>query len=154
MGLLELKPPSLAPKSSVGNVVGIQSGSAINVSQNDFAGVKTSVSDSSYSVKDQMLKARPTDVRTERAESVSNSKSDSGNVKLKGGSLPNGSDAQPSVPSASLTSGTSRSTENQKQLDDYMNRPSDENITKVALKNTSEPEVVFDDLFILSCWTC
>ncbi|PON53679.1 THO complex [Trema orientale] len=140
MGYLELKPApsSLAAKSSVGNLVAIQSGSAINVSQNEYAGVKTNVSDSSNSVKDQMLKARPADGRTERTEGVSNMKSDPGNVKLKGGSLINGTDAQSAMPSAGLSSG--KSLENQKQVDESINRP-DENLGKVAPKNSSEPEL-------------
>ena len=144
MGYLELKPaPSVAAKSSVGNLVAIQSGSAINGSQNEYAGVKTVVSDSSNSVKDQILKVRPADGRTEKAENVSSIKSDPGNVKLKGGSLINGTDAQSSVPSAGLSSGASRSLENLKQVDDSMNR-ADENIAKVAQKNILEPEVAFE----------
>lgn len=146
MGYLEIKPAqSIAAKSSVGNLVAIQSGSAINVSQNEYAGVKTNVSDSSNSVKDQMLKARPADGRVERAESVSNIKSDPGNVKLKGGSLINGTDAQSSM--TGLSSGTSRSLENQKHVDDSMIR-SDENTAKAAPKNSLEPEVAFE-FFVL-----
>lgn len=140
MGYLELKPaPSLAAKSSASNSVALQSGSGLNISLSEPAGGK--VTDAANSVKDQMLKTKPADGRLERAEGVSNGKSDSGNLKLKGGSMANGSDA-----SAVLQSGSSRSTENKKQVDEFSNRTSDDNITKVGPKNSLESEV-FETLF-------
>ncbi|XP_062113290.1 THO complex subunit 2 isoform X2 [Humulus lupulus] len=90
-------------------------------------------------VRDQMLKARPADGRTERAEIASNIKSDPGSVKLKGSSLLNGTDAQSSMPLAGLSSGASRSLENHKLVDDSMNR--EEIIAKVTPKNSVEPEL-------------
>lgn len=145
MGYLELKPaPSLAAKSSVSNSAALQSGSAIGISSSDPAGGKPSLMDSANSVKDQMLKTKSVDGRVERTDGVSSAKSDSGNLKLKGGSLVNGSDTQSSMPLAVLQSGTSRSIENKKQVDDFSNRTLDDNVAKAGPKNSLEPEVVCD----------
>lgn len=142
MGYLELKPaPSLAAKSSVPNSVALQSSSAISISLSEPAGGKASLTDAANPIKDQMLKTKPADGRLERAEGVSNVKSDSGNIKLKGGSTANGSDAL-----AVLQSGTSRSIENQKQVDEFSNRTVDDNVTRVGPKNSLESEV-FETIF-------
>ncbi|KAF3432078.1 hypothetical protein FNV43_RR26817 [Rhamnella rubrinervis] len=141
MGYLELKPaPSLAAKSSVSNSVPLQSGSAIGISSSDPAGGKASLMDSANSVKDQMLKKSSVDGRVERAEVVSSMKSDAGNLKLKGGSLVNGSDTQSSICLAVLQSGTSRSIENKKQVDEFSNKTLDDNVAKAGAKNSLEPE--------------
>lgn len=148
MGYLELKPaPSLTAKTSVSNSVALQSGSAIGISSSDPAGGKASLMDSTNSVKDQMLKTKSVDGRVERAEGVSITKSDSGNLKLKGGSLVNGSDTQSSMSSAVLQSGTPRLIENKKQVDEFSNRTLDDNVAKTGPKNSLEPEVVCDSLF-------
>ncbi|KAH9746029.1 THO complex subunit 2 [Citrus sinensis] len=124
MGYLELKPaPSLASKSLSGNVVAVQ-GSAINVSQSEPG--------TGNSVKDHISRAKPGDGRLERTESISHVKSD--NVKLKGSSLTNGSDIHSSVPSTAVQAEMSRVVENQKQVDE------DENMAKVAMKNSAESE--------------
>ncbi|KDO60822.1 hypothetical protein CISIN_1g000195mg [Citrus sinensis] len=124
MGYLELKPaPSLASKSLSGNVVAVQ-GSAINVSQSEPG--------TGNSVKDHISRAKPGDGRLERTESTSHVKSD--NVKLKGSSLTNGSDIHSSMPSTAVQAEMSRVVENQKQVDE------DENMAKVAMKNSAESE--------------
>ncbi|GAY56567.1 hypothetical protein CUMW_172890 [Citrus unshiu] len=124
MGYLELKPaPSLASKSLSGNVVAVQ-GSAINVSQSEPG--------TGNSVKDHISRAKPGDGRLERTESISHVKSD--NVKLKGSSLTNGSDIHSSMPSTAVQAEMSRVVENQKQVDE------DENMAKVAMKNSAESE--------------
>lgn len=147
MGYLETKPStSLTAKPSVGNLVPIQSGSGTNVFQSEPVGVKTNFPDSINSAKEQMLKTKAVDGRLERSESVSNPKSDPGNLKVKSGLLVNGSEAQSPMPLSTMQSGLSRSTENQKQVDESSNRSSEEGITRVAPKNSSESEVLF--------WSC
>ncbi|XAR65132.1 hypothetical protein NMG60_11009111 [Bertholletia excelsa] len=114
-GYLELKPaPALPSKSLPGN-------------QN---------SDSANVVKDQMLRTKPADGRLERTESAS-LKSDQVHVKPKAGSV-NGSDAQPSMPSAAVHAGTSKSIENQKQIDESMNRALDD--VKAGPKTSTDSE--------------
>lgn len=137
MGYLELKPaPSLASKSLSGNVVAVQ-GSAINVSQSEPG--------TGNSVKDHISRAKPGDGRLERTESISHVKSD--NVKLKGSSLTNGSDIHSSVPSTAVQAEMSRVVENQKQVDE------DENMAKVAMKNSAESEVLSEPHSSM-CLTC
>ncbi|XP_059649799.1 THO complex subunit 2 [Cornus florida] len=145
MGYLELKPaPSLALKSLAGNLVGVQNGSGINVCHSEPAGGRivstgSQHTDSGNAFKDQVLRTKPVDGRLERTES-SSLKSDSGHVKLKGSLLANGSDLQSSLPSAAVQAGTSKSTENQKQMDESTNRTLDDNVTKVTSKTPSESE--------------
>ncbi|KAL7000789.1 hypothetical protein U1Q18_001940 [Sarracenia purpurea var. burkii] len=145
MGYLELKPaPSLASKSSAGNLISVQNSSGINI-QGEPAGGRVVVtgtqhSDYGNSHKDQILRAKPADGRLDRTDSAS-LKSDYGHVKLKGALLVNGSDGQPSMPSASLQPGTSKSIENYKQMDESANRTLDENIAKVGSKVSAEAEV-------------
>lgn len=146
-GYLELKSAPLASKSSAGNSAATHSGSTINISQSEPIGGKVGTlpsqhPESSNSVKDQVLKTKTSDGRLERAESISTVKSDQGHLKLKGGSLVSGSDAQSPMPSAALQSGTSRSMENKKQVNESSNRTSDENMGKAAPKNSSESEVL------------
>ncbi|KAI7993665.1 THO complex subunit 2 [Camellia lanceoleosa] len=139
MGFLELKPaPSLASKSLGGS-------SVQNVPQNEPTGGRvfatgTQHPDSGNAVKDQILRTKPADGRLERTESAS-LKPDLGHVKLKGGSLLNGSDAQASMPSAAVHAGTSKSIENQKQMDESTNRILDENVPKVGSKTSAESQV-------------
>lgn len=145
-GYLDSKPaPSLSSKSASGNSVPAQSSSAIKLSQSEPAGGKTvaTATQHSDSVKDHILKSKPADGRLERTESVTIVKPDPGIVKLKVGLLVNGADAQSSLPSATVQSGsgTSRSTENPKQVDEST-RTLDENMAKVAPKNSTDPEVL------------
>ncbi|XP_021832088.1 THO complex subunit 2 isoform X1 [Prunus avium] len=145
-GYLELKSAPLASKSSAGNSAATHSGSTINISQSEPIGGKVGAlpsqhPESSNSVKDQILKTKTSDGRLERAESIPTVKSDQGHLKLKGGSLVSGSDAQSPMPSAALQSGTSRSMENKKQVNESSNRTSDENMGKAAPKNSSESEL-------------
>ncbi|KAJ7980585.1 THO complex subunit 2 [Quillaja saponaria] len=143
MGHLELKPAvSLTSKSSVGNLVAVQSGSSLNVPQNELGGGKPVAigaqhSESGTSVKDQILRTKPVEGRT---ESISVAKSDQGHLKLRSGLLVNGSDVQSLVPSSAVQSGTSRSVENQKQVDESINRTMDENVARAAIKNSAESE--------------
>ena len=147
-GYLDSKPaPSLSSKSASGNSVPAQSSSAIKLSQSEPAGGKTVATATQHSdfVKDHILKTKPADGRLERTESVTIVKPDPGIVKLKVGLLVNGADAQSSLPSATVQSGTSRSTENPKQVDEST-RTLDENMAKVAPKNSTESEVLSEIL--------
>ncbi|GAB4828694.1 THO complex subunit 2 [Ancistrocladus abbreviatus] len=130
MGYLELKPAtSLATKSLTGN------SSGLGVSQGEpGAGRAIANLDSGNSVKDQTVKAKSADGRMDRTDGVS------GNVKLKGGSVVNGSDLQASMLPTGVQVGMSRSIENQKQVDESANRSVDENIAKVPSRVLSESE--------------
>ncbi|KAI4313667.1 hypothetical protein L6164_026626 [Bauhinia variegata] len=130
MGHLELKAtPSVSSKSSAGNSVATQSGTGLNVTHTEPASGKHL--DSGNSIKDHILRTKPAEGKSERTESISTSKSDSGQGKYKGSSLANGLDGQ------SLQSGSSRSMENQKQADESSNRSLDENVAKVGESRTS-----------------
>ncbi|KAJ4710125.1 THO complex subunit 2 [Melia azedarach] len=136
MGYLELKPaPSLASKSISGNSA-LQNGSAHNVPPGEPGAGKAATvaqhTDSGNSVKDQIPRTKASDGRLERTESLSHVKADQGHPKLKGGSLTNGSDVHSATPSAAA--GASKLVENQKQVDE------DENMAKVASKNSTESE--------------
>lgn len=147
MGYVELKSAS-SSKPSASNSGAIHSGPAVNNSQTEPAGGKAGTLVSQHaelidSARDHVSKAKPADGRSERAESVSTAKSDPGHLKHKGASLVNGSDAQASVPSATLQAGTSRPIENQVQLNETSTRRAEENTGKLAAKNTSESEVLY-----------
>ncbi|KAK2635529.1 hypothetical protein Ddye_030321 [Dipteronia dyeriana] len=145
MGYLELKPaPSLASKSLAGNGA-VQNGSALNISQNEIVGGKTASmltqhADSGHSVRDLVLRTKPADGRLERTESTPIVKSDQGHLKLKGGSLTNGSDVHSSIPATAVQAGTSRSVENQKLVDESSIRTLDENMSRTSAKNSVESE--------------
>lgn len=150
MGYLELKPapPSLASKSSAGNLGAAQNGSGLNVPQNEIAGGRSASgqqSDSGISVKDPALRTKPVDGRLERTESAS-LKSDTGPVKLKGGSQVNGSDFSSTVPTASAQSGQSKAVENLKQMDEPANRTSEDSLPKVTARTSAESEVSYLEL--------
>ncbi|KAM5566947.1 THO complex subunit 2 [Rosa sericea] len=145
MGYVELK-STASSKPSASNSGAIQSGPAVNNSQTEPIGGRAGTLVSQHSelinsARDHVSKTKPADGRLERAESISTAKSDQGHLKLKGASLVNGSDAQASVPSATLQSGTSRPIENQVQVNEISNRTPDENMGKLAAKNTSESEL-------------
>lgn len=149
-GYLDNKPAlPLSSKSSAVNSAPVQSSSS-KVSQSETAGGKAVAtinlySDSGNSVKEQILKTKQADGRSERTESLVNAKSDPGSLKLKAG---NGSDAQSSLPSAAVQSGTSRSIDNPKQVDEST-RTLDENMAKPAPKNSTEAEVLSNILFLI-----
>ncbi|XWS64052.1 hypothetical protein CRYUN_Cryun06bG0153900 [Craigia yunnanensis] len=140
MGYLELKPaPSLAPKSVALNTVPVRNGSSVNVYLGEAAGSRvvslgTQQSDVN-SVKDQIPRTK-SDGRLERAENVPLGKSD---LKTKGATSANGSDAVLSFPLSTSQAGTTKSLENQKQLDESSNK-SDEHTAKVPTKNSAELE--------------
>ncbi|KAM7467402.1 hypothetical protein LguiB_014964 [Lonicera macranthoides] len=144
MGYLELKPapPSLASKSLAGNIGAAQNGSGLNVPQSEIAGGRSAAgqqSDSGNSVRDSALRTKPVDGRLERTESAS-LKSDTGPVKLKGGSQVNGSDFSSTVPTAGAQSGQSKAVENLKQMDESANRASEDSLPKVTARTSAESE--------------
>ena len=148
MGYLELKPaPSLASKSVAGNTVPVQNGSSVNVSLVEAAGGRAVALGTQQSevnlVKDQIPRTK-SDGRLERAENAPLGKSD---LKTKGGTSANGSDAVLSVPLATSQAGAAKSLENQKQLDESSNK-SDEHTAKVPAKNSAELEVLNVPLWI------
>ena len=155
MGYLELKPtPSLASKSLAGNLVAVPNGSGLNIFQNESSGGRTVASgtqhlDAGNSVKEQVLRAKTVDGRLERTESVSLVKSDPVHAKVKAGSSVNGSDIQQSMPSAASHTGTSRSGENQRPVDESTNRTLDESTVKVSSRASTESEV-FSGLFLFT----
>lgn len=130
MGYLELKPAPSMTKSSTGNSAAVQSGISLSVSQTESVSGKHL--DSGSTVKDQISRTKVADSKSERTDSTTATKSDSGQVKLKGSSSVNGLDAQSSLPSPAVQSGTSKSMENQKQVEESINRASDEHVTRAA----------------------
>ncbi|XVE74551.1 hypothetical protein DITRI_Ditri12bG0026000 [Diplodiscus trichospermus] len=141
MGYLELKAaPSLASKSVAGNIVPAQNGSSSNAYLGEATGSRANALGTQQSdvnlVKDQIPRTK-SDGRLEKAENVPLGKSD---LKTKGGTSANGSDAVLSVPLATSQSGTAKSVENQKHLDESSSK-SDEHTAKVPVKNSAELEV-------------
>ncbi|KAK8310054.1 hypothetical protein V6Z12_D02G161600 [Gossypium hirsutum] len=141
MGYLELKPvPPIASKSVAGNTVAAQNGSSVNVSHNEAASGRTVALGTQQSdvnlVKDQVSRTKP-DGRLERAENAPLGKSD---LKTKGGTSANGSDAALSVTLAASQAGIAKSHENQKQPDDSSNKL-DKHAAKTPAKNSAESEL-------------
>nr|KYP61495.1 THO complex subunit 2 [Cajanus cajan] len=134
MGYLELKPAPSVTKTSAGNSATVQSGINLNVSQTEPAGGKHA--DSGNPAKDQVIRTKNADGKSDRTESITATKSDSGHTKLKGGSMVNGLDAPSSLP-PSVQPGTSKSMENTKQVEESINRASDEHGTRIAESRTS-----------------
>lgn len=129
MGYLELKPAPAVTKSSAGNSATVHSGMNLNVSQTESASGKHV--DSGNTAKDQVIRTKTADGKSERTESMTVTKSDSGHTKVKSGSMINGLDAQTSS-TLSIQSGVSKSMENSKQVEESINRPSDEHGTRTA----------------------
>ncbi|CAJ2675999.1 unnamed protein product [Trifolium pratense] len=127
MGFLELKPAPSMTKSAA-----VQSGIGPHVSQTESASGKHM--DSGNTVKDQTVRTKTADGRT---ESITAAKSDSGHVKLKGSSILNGLDAQSSLPSPAGQSGTLKSAETPKQVDESISRAPDEHVTRNVESRTS-----------------
>ncbi|RDX96895.1 THO complex subunit 2, partial [Mucuna pruriens] len=130
MGYLELKPAPSVTKPSAGNSATGQSGINVNVSQAESVSGKHV--DSGNTVKDQAIRTKTADGKSERTESITATKSDSGHIKLKGSSMVNGLDAQSSLASSSVQPGSSKSMENPKQVEESINRASDEHATRTA----------------------
>lgn len=130
MGYLELKPAPSVTKASAGNSATVQSGVNLNVSQGESASGKHV--DSGNTVKDQVTRAKTADNKSERTESIAATKSESAHIKLKSSSMVNGLDAQSSLATSSVQSGTSKSMENPKQVEESINRAPDEHGTRTA----------------------
>lgn len=130
MGYLELKPAPTVTKSSAGNSATVHGGMNLNVSQNESASGKHV--DSGNTAKDQVIRTKSADGKSERTESMTVTKSDSGHTKVKSGSMVNGLDAQTSSILPSIQSGVSKSMENSKQVEESINRSSDEHGTRNA----------------------
>lgn len=135
MGYLELKPAPSVTKASAGNSATVQSGINLNVSQGESASGKHV--DSGNTVKDQVTRAKAADNKSERTESITATKSESAHIKLKSSSMVNGLDAQSSLATSSVQSGTSKSMENPKQVEESINRAPDEHGTRTAEARTS-----------------
>lgn len=136
MGYLEIKPAPAPSSKSVGvNSVSVQNGVVPNATEGEPTGGRNGAAGTSHSDYGNSTK----DIRTERSENAS-LKSDLVSVKMKGASLGNGSESQSSGPSIGVQSGTSKSVDNQKQLDEPINKAS-EDTTKMAAKTAAELEV-------------
>ncbi|CAJ1936729.1 unnamed protein product [Sphenostylis stenocarpa] len=135
MGYLELKPAPSLTKSSAGNSATVPSGINLNVSQTESASGKHV--DSGNTAKDQLIRTKPVDGKSERTESITTAKSDSGHIKVKSGSMVNGLDAQTSLVASSVQSGMSKSTENSKQVEESLNRASDDHGTRISESRSS-----------------
>ncbi|KAE9597521.1 putative THO complex, subunitTHOC2, THO complex subunit 2 domain-containing protein [Lupinus albus] len=133
MGFLELKPTHSITKSLAG--ASVQSGMGLGVSQAEYSSDKHL--DSGNIVKEQIVRQKTGDSKSERSESTAVTKSESVLVKLKGSSMVNGLDAQSSSPSSSVQTGVSKSTENQKQVEESINRASDEHVTRASESRNS-----------------
>ncbi|KAM1011881.1 hypothetical protein ACFX2C_047172 [Malus domestica] len=136
-GHLDLKNGQNGSKSSAGNSIAAQ-GEPMG---GRVGAVPSQHSDSMNSGKEQTLKRKLVDGRLERGESSPTAKSDQGHVKLKASSSVNGSDAKPSITSAAFQPATARSIENKKQVNEFSNKASDENMGKAAPKNPTESEL-------------
>ncbi|KAG4391721.1 hypothetical protein GLYMA_05G241400v4 [Glycine max] len=135
MGYLELKPSPSMTKSSAGNSATVQSGINLNVSQTESVSGKHV--DSGNTVKDQAIRTKTVDGKSERIESITVTKSDAGHIKLKSSSMVNGLDAQSSMAPSSVQSGMPKSMENPKQVEESINRASDEHGTRSTELRTS-----------------
>ncbi|KAK7370058.1 hypothetical protein VNO80_12112 [Phaseolus coccineus] len=135
MGYLELKPAPSGTKSSAGNPLTVHSGMNLSVSQTESASGKHV--DSGNTVKDQVIRTKTTDGKSERTESMTVTKSESGHTKVKSAAMVNGFDGQTSSISSSIQSGMSKSMENSKQVEELINRASDEHGTRTAESRAS-----------------
>jgi THO complex subunit 2 len=130
MGYIVFKSAPSMTKSAVGNSAAIQSGIGLHVSLTESASGKHL--DSGNTVKDQTARTKTTDDESERTESITATKSDSGHVKLKGSSMVNELDAQSSLPSPAGQSGALKSAENPKQVQESISRAPDEHVTRTV----------------------
>lgn len=128
MGYLDLKAAPSTTKSSAGNSAAVQSGISLNVSQTESTSGKHL--ESGNTAKDQTIRTKTADGKSERTESITATKYDSGHVKLKGGSMVNGLDAQSSLPSPAGQSGALKSVENPKQMEESISKAPDDHTTR------------------------
>ncbi|XP_077241157.1 THO2 isoform X2 [Tasmannia lanceolata] len=145
MGYVDLKPAASPAKSLGGATLAGPNGSILIGSQNETSGLTSNAMgaqfpDSLNSVRDQISRSKPVDGRLERSESITLLKPDSGQLKLRDGSLASDADIQSLVPSATIQAGASRPTGIPKATDDLAKGASDENMVKVAPKVAVEPE--------------
>lgn len=136
MGFLELKAPPVHTPKHASSHASSQNGLLVGVSQGEPTGERATINQQPESGglgKDQMLKTKPLDGRTESIPS----KSDQGHLKSKGG---NPLDAQPTM---------SRKSMEQKETDETPRIP-DENPVKAPSKY-SEAEVWLYYLFSFIC---
>ncbi|MCH79592.1 THO complex subunit 2-like, partial [Trifolium medium] len=124
--LVTRKLASSMTKSAAGNSAAVQSGIGLHVSQTESAREKHL--DSGNIVKDRTVKTKTADGKSERTESFTATKSDSGHVKLKGSSMVNGLNAQSSLPAGQ--SRALRSAENPTQVAEFISRAPDEHVTR------------------------
>ncbi|KEH24624.1 THO complex subunit 2 [Medicago truncatula] len=135
MGYIVFKSAPSMTKSAAGNSAAVQSGIGLHVSQTESASGKHL--DSGNTVKDQTVRTKTADDESERTESSTATKSDSGHVKLKGSSMVNELDAQSSLPSPAGQSGALKSVENPKQVQESISRAPDEHVTRIVESRTS-----------------
>ncbi|XP_038684183.1 THO complex subunit 2 isoform X4 [Tripterygium wilfordii] len=144
MGYVDLKPASSVAGRSLaaGNVVAIQNGSTLTITQNESSRGKSvaTITQHADSGREQALRAKAFDVILERTEGAS-LKADQGHLKLKSGSLVNKLEAQSTFTQVAGKAGTSSLAENQKEMDESTNKTLDENAAKVAPKNHVESEL-------------
>ena len=125
MGYIVFKSAPSMTKSAA-----VQSGIGLHVSQTESASGKHL--DSGNIVKDQKVRTKTADDESERTESITVTKSDSGHVKLKGSSMVNELDAQSSLPSPAGQSGALKSAENPKQVQESISRAPEEHVTRTV----------------------
>ncbi|CAL1381313.1 unnamed protein product [Linum trigynum] len=145
MGYLDLKPPA-ASKSQSGAAAPMHSSSATNASQNEVSSAKVRITgthhgDFGISSREQISRGKSSDGRLDKMESGSHVKSDAGHQKLKCVSSADGAaDGQLSAPLVAVQAGSSRSAENQKQLEKLGNREVDESTIRLASRSSVESE--------------
>lgn len=143
MGYVDLKPAASPAKSLAGNLAAMANGSALTqaetaVMRNPTAAVPPP--DSLNSAKDPILRTKPVEGRVERSENCTLTKADSGQLKLRGGSLANGADVQATVSLSTTQPGISGTAGVQKSVDELAKGPPEENLPKVAPKTALETE--------------
>ncbi|KAF8040092.1 hypothetical protein BT93_B2344 [Corymbia citriodora subsp. variegata] len=133
MGYLEVKPPSL-PSKSVSTNLAASNGPVL--AQNEHVGGRGAQTDVGNSVKEQALRIKNAERGIEKADTASGGKTDSGNLKVKGGSAANGSEAQLITLAAVAPSGSSHQRYAEESAAKF-----DESITKAAHKDSTDSEL-------------
>lgn len=133
MGYLEVKPPSLASKSVSTNLTA-SNGPAL--AQNEHVGGRGAQTDAGNSVKEQALRTKNAERGLEKTD-TSGGKTDTGNLKVKGGSAANGSEAQITTIPAVAQSGSSH----QRYVEESAAK-FDESNSKAAPKDSTDSEVL------------
>lgn len=133
MGYLEVKPPSLASKSVSTNLA---ASNGPVLAQNEHVGGRGAQTDGGNSVKEQTLRTKNAERGIEKTETASGGKTDAGNLKAKGGSAANGSEAQRTTLPAVAQSGSSH----QRYVEESTAK-FDESITKAAPRDSTDSEL-------------